>query len=144
MARYVNLTCGATISAPLFIDLNLVGPNFNGSGRSAQVAVFRFRAPTQLGFDTSITASTCLPATTFGTRLAAFNGCPDPWAAERDFAGYLQSHNAVAFSDDDAGCDGEHALTASGRSRASKLSITIANADGNPVDLYVANATTHA
>jgi hypothetical protein len=42
--RYVNLTCGATVTAPLFLNLSspenaaVAGANFGADGRSDEVA----------------------------------------------------------------------------------------------------------
>ena len=62
-----------------------MGPNAfgagGGGGREERVAVFRVRVPTQRGYTTTVTASTCGPATAVGTRLSAYGACPDPWAA---------------------------------------------------------------
>jgi hypothetical protein len=102
------LTCGDTVTSPLFLNLSspefagLVGQNFYADGRTTEVAVFRFAVPSLVGYTSTIVVHTCGPGTTFGTLLSVYDECPDPWAASAQ-ANYKA--RAVAVSDDDAACD---------------------------------------
>jgi len=61
---------------------------------------------------------TCDPGTTFGTFLAVFDECPDPWAAVHQ-ANYLT--RAIGTSDDAPECAGVGAVNGAGLSRASRV-----------------------
>jgi len=105
---YMNMTCGETVTLPLFINLSspeyrsLAGPNFAESGRSDQVSVIRFHVPKIPNETTQVVMSTCHSSTTVGTALAAFDFCPDPWAAASDPA-YIPLR-ALGANDDDPAC----------------------------------------
>jgi hypothetical protein len=133
----VNLTCGDDVTLPLFFNLSspeyrsIVGDNFVIDGRSQEVAVFRFDVSVEAGTTTTVNVDTCGANTNFGTSIALFEECPDPWAALTQ-SDYIANH-ALSSNDDDSSCS-SGAMTSAGISRASKVS---ADVDETVKELYV-------
>lgn len=92
--------------------------------------MFRFNVSVATGTTLTVNVDTCGANTNFGTYLALFESCPDPWAALTQ-SDYLTNH-AISVNDDDDSCV-SGAMTSSGVSRASKVTADI---DDTITELY--------